>query len=81
MGAVAKDIDTLFKIIDTISGKTVCAFGDGAISPILSILKKFRPEFDWAIQNGGSWKRKARTFEEAQASLAAPVGASSPRPE
>jgi hypothetical protein len=49
----------------------VCAFGDGAIAPIGSILRKFRPEFDWAIANGGSFKRVARTFEDAQASAPA----------
>jgi NADH-quinone oxidoreductase subunit F len=65
-GAVPGDIDTLQKITESISGKTVCAFGDGAIAPINSILRKFRAEFDWAIANGGSFKRLARTFEEAQ---------------
>jgi NADH-quinone oxidoreductase subunit F len=72
-GAVPKDIETLQKVTEAISGKTVCAFGDGAIAPINSILRKFRAEFDWAIANGGSFKRVARTFAEAQA--AQPLGA------
>jgi NADH-quinone oxidoreductase subunit F len=66
-GAVPADIATLQKVTESISGKTVCAFGDGAIAPINSILKKFRAEFDWAIAHGGSFKKVARTFEEAQA--------------
>jgi len=72
-GAVPKDIETLQKVTEAISGKTVCAFGDGAIAPINSILRKFRAEFDWAIANGGSFRKVARTFEEAQA--AQPAGA------
>jgi NADH-quinone oxidoreductase subunit F len=70
-GATARDTDSLLKIIESIAGKTVCAFGDGAIAPIGSILRKFRPEFDWAIANGGSFKRVARTFEDAQAAAPA----------
>jgi NADH-quinone oxidoreductase subunit F len=66
-GAAPKDIDTLQRVTEAISGKTVCAFGDGAIAPINSILRKFRAEFDWAIANGGSFRKTARTFEEAQA--------------
>jgi NADH-quinone oxidoreductase subunit F len=73
-GGAPRDITTLEKIIESIAGKTVCAFGDGAIAPIASILRKFRAEFEWAIAHGGSFKRVARTFEEAQA--AQPAAAS-----
>ncbi|MCM2254943.1 MAG: NADH-quinone oxidoreductase subunit NuoF [Vicinamibacteria bacterium] len=62
-----KDLDLLWKICDSISGKTVCPFGDAAIAPVQSGLKKFRPEFEYYVRNKGSWTRVAKTFEEALA--------------
>ncbi|MFI9504090.1 NADH-quinone oxidoreductase subunit NuoF [Nocardia sp. NPDC052566] len=39
------DLDKLLDISDTINGKSFCALGDGAASPIISSLKYFREEY------------------------------------
>ncbi len=39
------DIDTLLDISDTINGKSFCALGDGAASPIISSIQHFRDEY------------------------------------
>ena len=39
------DIDTLLDICDNILGRSFCALGDGATSPITSAIKYFRDEF------------------------------------
>ncbi|WP_020110239.1 NADH-quinone oxidoreductase subunit NuoF [Rhodococcus sp. 114MFTsu3.1] len=39
------DLDTLLDIADSIFGKSFCALGDGAVSPITSSLKHFRDEY------------------------------------
>jgi NADH-quinone oxidoreductase subunit F len=39
------DLDKLLDISDTINGKSFCALGDGAASPIISSLEYFREEF------------------------------------
>ncbi|WP_227999838.1 NADH-quinone oxidoreductase subunit NuoF [Nocardia australiensis] len=39
------DLDKLLDISDTINGKSFCALGDGAASPIVSSLKFFRDEY------------------------------------
>jgi NADH-quinone oxidoreductase subunit F len=68
-----KDLDTLAKVCDSIAGKTLCPFGDAAITPALSTMAKFREEYDYYIREKGSWTRVAKTFEEAKALL--PAGA------
>ncbi len=40
------DLDKLLDISDNIFGKSFCALGDGAASPILSSLKYFRAEYE-----------------------------------
>ena len=60
------DIDLLFKVADSIGGKTVCPFGDAAIAPALSTMAKFREEYEYYIREKGSWKRTGATFEEAK---------------
>lgn len=39
------DIDTLLDVCDNILGRSFCALGDGAVSPITSGIKYFRDEF------------------------------------
>ncbi len=39
------DIDTMLDICDNILGRSFCALGDGAVSPITSGIKYFRQEF------------------------------------
>ncbi len=62
-----KDLDLLWKITDSIAGKTVCPFGDAAIAPPQSTLQKFREEFEYHVREKRCWKSVAPTFEEAKA--------------
>jgi len=41
----AGDIDTLLDVCDNILGRSFCALGDGAVSPITSGIKYFKDEF------------------------------------
>ncbi|WP_378729538.1 NADH-quinone oxidoreductase subunit NuoF [Nocardia brasiliensis] len=47
------DLDKLLDISDTINGKSFCALGDGAASPIFSSLKYFRNEYIAHFEHGG----------------------------
>ncbi|MER7879548.1 NADH-quinone oxidoreductase subunit NuoF [Streptomyces solisilvae] len=47
------DLDKLADIADNINGKSFCALGDGAASPIVSSLKYFREEYEQHITGGG----------------------------
>jgi NADH-quinone oxidoreductase subunit F len=40
------DLDKLLDICDNIGGRAFCAFGDGAISPVVSSIKYFRDEYN-----------------------------------
>jgi NADH-quinone oxidoreductase subunit F len=48
-----EDMDTLKDICDSIFGRSFCALGDGATSPIVSALKYFRDEFSEHVGGGG----------------------------
>jgi NADH-quinone oxidoreductase subunit F len=48
-----EDMDTLKDICDSIFGRSFCALGDGAVSPIVSALKFFRDEFSEHVSGGG----------------------------
>ncbi|QFZ23544.1 NADH-quinone oxidoreductase subunit NuoF [Saccharothrix syringae] len=41
----ASDVDTLLDVCDNILGRSFCALGDGAVSPITSGIKYFKDEF------------------------------------
>jgi NADH-quinone oxidoreductase subunit F len=71
--ARASDLDLLWKVTDSISGKTVCPFGDAAIAPPQSTLAKFRAEFEYHVREKRCWKTVAPTFEAALAKGAVPV--------
>ena len=62
-----KDLDTLKQVCDSIAGRTLCAFGDAAITPVLSTMDKFLDEYEYYIRNHGSWTRVAETFAAAKA--------------
>jgi len=47
-----KDIDLLFGVATNIVGKTLCAFGDAAATPVLTTLNHFRSEFEAHIREG-----------------------------
>jgi len=47
-----KDIDLLFGVASNIVGKTLCAFGDAAATPVLTTLNLFRHEFEAHVREG-----------------------------
>ncbi len=47
-----KDIDLLYSVANNITGKTLCAFGDAAATPVLTTLKLFRDEFEAHVREG-----------------------------
>jgi NADH-quinone oxidoreductase subunit F len=49
-----EDLDLLTDVSKKISGRTICALGDAAATPVLSFIKHFRPEFEYFIQYGHS---------------------------
>jgi NADH-quinone oxidoreductase subunit F len=58
-----KDIDLLSGVANNIVGKTLCAFGDAAATPVLSTLKLFRHEFEAHVNEGrctlpADWRAK-----------------------
>jgi NADH-quinone oxidoreductase subunit F len=63
----AKDLDVLWNVTDSIGGKTLCPFGDAAIAPPQSTLKKFREEYEYHVHEKQCWRKVAKTFEEAKA--------------
>ena len=40
-----EDLETLVDLCKNIAGRTVCAFGDAEVAPIMSTLKYWRPEY------------------------------------
>ena len=63
-----RDLDLLTSISAQIGGKTLCAFGDAAITPVLTTLKHFRHEYEAHIREG-------RCTHVAEWRAAQPVGA------
>ena len=45
-----QDLDLLLDIAGNINGKTLCALGDAAAGPVMSFVKKFKPDFDAYIR-------------------------------
>ena len=60
-----KDLETLQSVCDSIAGRTLCAFGDAAITPVVSSMAKFRDEYEYYITHHESWTVKAETFAAA----------------
>jgi NADH-quinone oxidoreductase subunit F len=50
-GSIA-DLDLLSSISANIGGKTLCAFGDAAVTPVVTGLKHFRHEYEAHIKEG-----------------------------
>ena len=63
-----RDLDLLSSISGNIAGKTLCAFGDAAVTPVLTTLKHFRHEYEAHI-------RKAAARCRPTGARAQPVGA------
>ncbi len=60
-----KDLDLLLSISNNILGKTLCAFGDAAATPVLSTVPIFRAEYEAHIREGrctlpAPWRASAR---------------------
>jgi NADH-quinone oxidoreductase subunit F len=47
-----RDIDLLYGVASNIVGKTLCAFGDAAATPVLTTLNLFRHEFEAHVKEG-----------------------------
>jgi len=58
-----RDIDLLLSVADNVAGKTLCAFGDAAATPVLTTIKHFRHEFEAHVREGrctcpADWRAK-----------------------
>ena len=49
-----EDLDLLTSVSNNIAGRTICALGEAAATPVLSFIKHFRSEFEYYIQHGKS---------------------------
>ena len=47
-----KDIDLLYGVANNIIGKTLCAFGDAAATPVLTTINLFKDEFEAHVREG-----------------------------
>jgi NADH-quinone oxidoreductase subunit F len=47
-----RDLDLLSSISNNVAGKTLCAFGDAAVTPVLTTLKHFRHEYEAHVKEG-----------------------------
>ncbi|MDQ1747296.1 MAG: NADH-quinone oxidoreductase subunit, partial [Frankiaceae bacterium] len=59
----AQDIDTLLDACDNILGRSFCALGDGATSPITSSVQYFKDEYV------AHWEQGGCPFDPAAATL------------
>ncbi len=49
---MAQDLDVLQQACEQIFGRSFCALGDGATSPVFSGLQYFRDEFEHLVEHG-----------------------------
>jgi NADH-quinone oxidoreductase subunit F len=47
-----RDVDLLTSVSNMIGGKTLCAFGDAAVTPVLTTVKHFRAEYEAHVREG-----------------------------
>jgi len=62
-----KDIDLLLSVANNIMGKTLCAFGDAAATPVLTTVKLFREEYEAHVREGrctlpSEWRSSSRAL-------------------
>jgi NADH-quinone oxidoreductase subunit F len=62
-----RDLDLLLSVANNILGKTLCAFGDAAATPVLSTVKLFRAEYEAHIREGrctvpAPWRASTRAL-------------------
>jgi NADH-quinone oxidoreductase subunit F len=65
-----KDLALLEGVANNIVGKTLCAFGDAAATPVLTTMKLFRHEFEAHVREGrctlpADWRRKGEVLAGA----------------
>jgi NADH-quinone oxidoreductase subunit F len=65
-----RDLDLLLSIGNNILGKTLCAFGDAAATPVLSTVSVFRAEYEAHIREGrcpvpAPWRAASRSHAVA----------------
>src|SRR6266850_6679610 len=65
-----RDLDLLASISANIAGKTLCAFGDAAVTPVTTTLKHFRHEYEAHIREGrctlpAEWRARQRVGAHA----------------
>ena len=53
-----KDIDLLYGVANNIVGKTLCAFGDAAATPVLTTLNLFKHEFEAHVERAAARCRR-----------------------
>jgi len=51
-GGQMQDLELLVSVANNITGKTLCAFGDAAATPVLTTVKLFRAEYEAHIREG-----------------------------
>jgi NADH-quinone oxidoreductase subunit F len=64
--ASQEDIETLLDLSDNILGRSFCALGDGAVSPVTSSIEYFRDEYVAHFQSGGCPFKGGRVLTGAQ---------------
>jgi NADH-quinone oxidoreductase subunit F len=62
-----RDLALLSGISANVAGKTLCAFGDAAVTPVLTTLKHFRHEYEAHIREGrctlpAGWRARQPVF-------------------
>jgi NADH-quinone oxidoreductase subunit F len=65
-----RDLDLLLSVANNIMGKTLCAFGDAAATPVLTTVKTFREEYEAHIREGrctvpAPWRSAGRSLAAA----------------
>lgn len=65
-----RDLELLLSIANNVAGKTLCAFGDAAATPVLTTVKTFRAEYEAHIREGrctlpASWRASSRAAAAA----------------
>jgi len=47
-----EDLDLLLDLSEQMTGRTICVLSDSCAAPVVSAIRKFRPEFERYLRNG-----------------------------
>jgi len=61
-----EDLETLKELCQNIAGRTVCAFGDAEVAPIMSTLQHWRHEYEELIREAEANREKELPMAEAR---------------